>query len=241
MPLSIRQRHMNLMYMRKKGILLIFTVLLISPIVVNFLLSRNILWNYDVVGEGKDWIAYYGSLISSFVAFYILYQTLLHNRKITLLSHKHDDLIGLKRDIAERITGIDLPQVIQNILFIDNFDCSQELLRLNNLSHQYTIESNAVLLVYGKSDDKYASEFCNAYCTFIDNLIKKDINEMTKIVIDLRSNSITKEEYKQQMSEIANRITGERQHYFTNVVYPAARNYVKHEEKLYCQMENNNN
>ena len=224
--------------MRKCRLLLICTFLLISPIVLNFLLSRNVLWNYNVVGEGKDWLPYYGSIMSSIAAFYILYQTLMQNRNLALLSHKHEELNVLRRDIARIISGIDLTQIIQNILYIDDFNCSQGIIRLNALSLHYTKESNAVLLVYGNSNNKYASDFCNVFCTLIDSLVKDDIGELTNLLVELRSGIITEDEYKQRLLVISKRITEERQQYYRNVVYPAAQNYVEHEEKKYNDMIN---
>ncbi len=65
--------------MKKCLLLLVCALLLISPIILNYLLSRNVLWNYTVVGEGEDWPPYYRSIKSSIAASYILYQTLMQN------------------------------------------------------------------------------------------------------------------------------------------------------------------
>ena len=216
--------------------MLVCALLLISPFILNYLLSRNVLWNYTVVGEGKDWLPYFGSIVSSIAAFYILYQTLTQNRNLALLSHKHEELKLLKRDIARIISSIDLTQIIENSLYVDSFNCSQEILRLNALAQYYTKESNAVLLVYGNSDNKFAQEFSNAFCTLIDSLVKEDIGEITNILVELRSNIITKDEYKERLLGVSKRITEQRQQYYKDVVYPTAQRYVKNEQKKYNDM-----
>ena len=222
--------------MRKCRLVLVCALLLISPIILNYLLSRNALWNYTVVGEGKDWLPYYGSIMSSIAAFYILYQTLMQNRNLALLSHKHEELKLLKRDIARIISSIDLTQIIENSLYVDGFNCTQELLRLNALAQYYTKESNAVFLVYGNSNDEYALDFCNAFCTIIDSIVKEDIDEMTRTLVELRSNTITKDEYKQRLLVVAKRITEERQQYYKVFVYPSAQRYLMNEEKKYSNL-----
>ena len=91
--------------------------------------------------------------------------------------------------------------------------------------------------MYGNSNDEYTLDFCNAFCTIIDSIVKEDIDEMTRTLVELRSNTITKDEYKQRLLVVAKRITEERQQYYKDMVYPAAQSYVNHEEAKYKDMK----
>ena len=65
---------------------------------LNFILSRDVLFDYKVVGEGKDWLSFYGSIISSTVAFYALFRTIKSNRNNTQIDRMHQDLKDLRND-----------------------------------------------------------------------------------------------------------------------------------------------
>lgn len=209
-----------------------------SPLVVNYLLSHHILWNYKVVGEGKDWIAYYGSLISTIIAFFILYKTLNQNTKLSIITQKHQDLYRLKEDLSKRISNIDITQVIQSILFIEDFNYQQELYRLNALSQFYTKESNATFLLYGFTDNTHSKNFCSAYCTCLDKLVKEDIHDLTILVKKLQNHEISKDDYLNGMIKISNRITNERQQYFRETVCKLAYKYITSEEEQYETLKN---
>jgi hypothetical protein len=129
-----------------------------------------------------------------------------------------------------------MTQILQIILSGNNFNCTQEIYRLNSIAQEYTKESNSTHLKYGFVGDLYADKFRESYCTLIDDLVKVDINELTILLYDLQTRKMSKIEYETRLSTICNRITHERQTYHTDVLYPAAKAYIESEEKKYVKL-----
>lgn len=210
------------------GILATFSIV----VPLNFLLSRNAPCDYRIVGEDKDWLPFYGSLISALVAFFALQKTIKNDRHIADLDRKHQDLVELRNDLAERIASINISQILRVILSRNDFNITSELYRLDAISQDYMKLSNLTYLKYGIIDDENASEFCMAYCTLIDD-VENDIDELIILPTNLRDRKIFKDSYENEMSKIAERITKERQKYYKEIVFPAAKKYLQIEKDKY--------
>lgn len=92
--------------MRARHIIIGIIIFVAIVIIVNFILSRDVLFDYKVVGEGKDWLSFYGSITSALVAFYTLFRTIESNKKDAQIERMHQDLKDLRNDLSERISAI---------------------------------------------------------------------------------------------------------------------------------------
>jgi hypothetical protein len=182
--------------MRKKYLLYIFFIIIITPIATNYILTREIVCNYDVAGSGVDWISFYGSflgsVISAIVAYYVMYNTLINNEKQTtrtlqqskyehIKMAKRDELDFLRRDLSERIGQINVFDIFRLFMFPQNFDVKEEMERLNELYVKYAQQSNSSLLIYGIVDDKECQAFYYEYNSFLTDLCR-EINKLTTIL-----------------------------------------------------------
>lgn len=215
--------------MKFKHLIIGLIVLSIIVLSLNFILSRDVIGDYRVVGEGKDWLSFYGSLISSLVAFYALYRTIKNERNIANIDRRHQDLKDLRNDLSNRIAAINISQILQVVLAGNDFNKTSELYRLDALAQDYTKLSNSTFFKYEIADDDYAKAFYTAYCSFIDDLVKKDINDLTILLKEFVDEKVSQQEYNTRLLKISNRIITERQLFFTNEVCPAAKRYYKSE------------
>lgn len=182
--------------MKKRYLLYICLLIIIIPIVTNYILTREIICNYDVAGSGVDWINFYGSflgsVISASVAYYIMHQTIINNEKQTTRTlqqskneqikiAKREELIFLRKDLSERIAQINVSDIFRIFLFPNNIDIKLEMERLNVLYINYMQQSNSSLLIYGLDDGKECQAFYYEYNFFISEICA-EINKITKML-----------------------------------------------------------
>jgi len=211
--------------MRARHIIIGIIIFVTIVIIVNFILSRDVLFDYKVVGEGKDWLSFYGSITSALVAFYALFRTIESNKKDAQIERMHQDLKDLRNDLSERISAINTSQILQVILEGNDFNITKELFRLDALAQDYTKLSNSTYFKYGIIDDDNAKAFYTAYCTLIDDLVKEDIKELTILLNRFKQEKILKTDYEEALLSISTRVTKNRQDFFDKHVYPAAKQY----------------
>lgn len=61
--------------MKYKFLILIVILVLFLPLVINYLVTRNKLWDYLIAGEPKDWMFFWISYLSSLASFAMVYLT----------------------------------------------------------------------------------------------------------------------------------------------------------------------
>ena len=204
-----------------------FITIIVVVIMLNFILSRDVLFDYKVVGEGKDWLSFYGSIISSTVAFYALFRTIKSNRNNTQIDRMHQDLKDLRNDLSERIAAINISRILQVVLAGNDFNITSELYRLDALAQDYIKLSNSTYFKYGIIDNDNAKAFYTTYCSLIDDLVRIDINGLTILLTKMKDERITINDYNEELLKITKRITKERQKFFDDRVYSAAIQYYK--------------
>ena len=59
--------------MKYKYLILIVILVLFLPLVTNYLVTRNKLWDYLIAGEPKDWMFFWISYLSSLASFAMVY------------------------------------------------------------------------------------------------------------------------------------------------------------------------
>ena len=188
--------------MNKKPFFLIgvLTLIVLIPIIVNFVITRDAFYCYRVAGEGKDWIAFYGSFlgscISALVAYVIMFYTIKNNEKQTnkTLLHsesehrkieKRAELDIYRRDLSERIARINYASIIRVCQYPSDFDFNEELNRLDELYSLYQQQSNSSLLSYGCEEGIECRKFFEAYNGFLVKLCEY-INETTRLICNYR-------------------------------------------------------
>ena len=160
--------------MKIKHLLYIFLIIAITPIVTNYILTREIICNYDVAGTGVDWINFYGSFLgsalSAFIAYYVLLKTIENENRENLKRQKRQELDWLRDDLSERISKLEVTDVFRALLYNGDLDINQELERLTNLLYEYKVKTNSSMLKYGTQDDEECKEFFDEYNTLITDI-----------------------------------------------------------------------
>lgn len=161
--------------MTKKHLFYIFLLIIITPIVTNFILTREIICNYNVAGSGEDWINFYGaflgSTLSAGVAYYILLKTIENGNKENLKKEKRIELDWLRDDLSERISKLEVTDAFRVFLYNGDIDARIEIERLTNLLYEYKVKANSSMLKYGVQDgDEKCKEFFEEYNSLIIDL-----------------------------------------------------------------------
>lgn len=153
--------------MKKKYLIYICTYIVIVPIVTNYILTREIICNYDVAGSGVDWIAFYGSFLgsalSAIVAYYILLKTLENTNKENYKKQKTEEYYRLCDDLSWRIAQIEVTEVYRILLHPTNISINEEMDRLTNLLFSYKEKANSSTLKYGLVTDEDCIDFYEEY------------------------------------------------------------------------------
>ena len=109
-------------------------IAIVVPMVINYILTREKVFNYDVAGHGVDWIAFYGSFLgsalSSLVAYYILLKTIENTNKESYKKQKQDEYDKLCDDLSKRIAQIEVMEVYRVLYYPLSFNIKNELDRL---------------------------------------------------------------------------------------------------------------
>ena len=195
-------------------------LIIVSPIIVNLVITRNPLFDYRIAGESKDWIGFYGtflgSVLASIVAYVVMIYTIKNNEEQTKktlqqseLEHlriiKHEELIALRNDLSNRIANINYPSIIRACQYPFDFNPDDELNRLDNLYYLYQQLSNSSLLAYGTEKDFEYRDFNYAYNTFLSQLCKY-INELTIIIWDYKKTK-DKESFVIKLNTLSKTVT----------------------------------
>lgn len=150
-------------------------VIVFTPIIVNYILTREIVCYYDVAGCGVDWINFYGSFLGSaltaFIAYYVLVKTIQNENRENLIKRKRQEYDWLRNDLSERISQIEVTDVFRVFLYDGAFDIKQELDRLMSLLYDYKTKSNSSMLKYGlEKEDVKCKEFFEEYNEFLGDV-----------------------------------------------------------------------
>lgn len=161
-------------------------VIIVTPVVVNYILTREIVCNYDVAGRGVDWINFYGSFLGSaltaFIAYYVLVKTIQNGNRENIIRQKRQELDWLRDDLSERISKLEVTDAFRVLLYKGNVDVNEELERLTNLLYEYKVKTNSSMLKYGlQSEDEKCKEFFDEYNSLIADVCEA-INTMMKIL-----------------------------------------------------------
>lgn len=174
--------------MKKNKIIFCIIVIIIAltPIFVNFILSREIIFNYKVVGSGEAWVNFYGSFLgsglSTIIAYYILLKTIDSEKNINIKKQKIKEFENLRNDLSERISKIELTDVFRVFLYREQFDAKEELDRLMSLLYIYKAMANSALLRYGLSEnDEESIKFYKEYSSLLKDICVA-INKMMGII-----------------------------------------------------------
>lgn len=180
----------------KKKIFSIILIILIIPIVINYVLM--IPTPFKIIGSNAEWLSFWGTylggIIGAFVSFYILYITLIHNKKEAEIERKSNQLLQLKKDLAERLSDINFMP-----LYIDtsnDINVSSEIDRLNMLYKIHEQKSYTAKFIYENDENELAKQFYKAYFDFIC-LFLAQINFLKNILTNKRN----KDELKQSVEE----------------------------------------
>lgn len=184
--------------MKKGTFIFIILGILIIPIIINYVLLIPIPFNFPIIGSNVDWLSFWGTyiggIIGASVSFLILYLTLLHNKKEAEIERKSNQLLQLKRDLAERLSDINFMP-----LYIDtsnDINASSEIDRLNMLYKIHEQKSYTAKFIYENDDNELAKQFYKAYFDFIC-LFLAQINIFKNILTNKRN----KDELKQSIEE----------------------------------------
>lgn len=165
----------------------------ITPIVINYILTRDVVCNYNVAGSGKDWISFYGSflgsVLSTCIAYYVLLKTIEHEKRENMKRQKRQDLEWLREDLSNRISNLEITDVFRVFLYLPDIDIQKEIERLTNLLYDYKAKSNSSMLKYGLNDkDERCKEFFDVYNALICDVCC-EINELRSILISFQHSS----------------------------------------------------
>lgn len=179
--------------MKLKHLFYIFLIIVITPIGTNYILTREIICNYDVAGTGVDWICFYGSFLgsalSAFIAYYVLLKTIENGNRENLKGQKRQELNWLRDDLSERISKLEVTDIFRALLYNGDIDIRQELDRLTTLLYEYKVKTNSSMLKYGlQNTDEKCKEFFDEYNSLVNDMCVA-INNMMAILAKYLYNS----------------------------------------------------
>ncbi len=159
------------------------------PIFLNWLLIKNTPQSFKVVGEGKDWLTFYGSYIGGIIAasisFIILLITIIHNKKNSEINRQEENLRRLEDDLKNRVAQLDFSKITNVMLVLNDYDrFKEEILKLDTFYQELMYSSNSFKLIYGDEIDGKITNFKSSYTLCISDLLQY-INEMKVFISKL--------------------------------------------------------
>ena len=142
--------------------------ILIIPIIINYVLLIPIPFNFPIIGSNVDWLSFWGTyiggILGAFASFIILYLTLRHNRNEAEIERKSNQLLLLKKDLAERLSDVNFMPL--HIDASNEINVHNEISRLNMLYEIYGQKCSSVQFLYNNDENELAKQFYGAYSKF---------------------------------------------------------------------------
>lgn len=166
------------------------SIIIVAPILINFVLGIYTPCNLYVVGDVENWIGFFGSylggVITAGVAYIILWHTIEYNKKMALRSFKKEELFREQKMLAEQISNMKFYSIGYISMFISQKDMyHSEILRLNAMFDKMIILYNSFKLLYENSTEISLVEYKLKYDECVE-LMRDDINEMSKLILRLQ-------------------------------------------------------
>ena len=224
--------HPTLLLAMFKKIICLIVVAIISPVVVNFVVSIPKIYNYPIAGETNAWIGYWasimGGLLSVVVAYVVLKYTIVENRKLLKTELQQQKIEWLKSDIARHLTVIKFQNIVSVDMVLSGLNKIEEQRRLDGFYETLSIYGNEIKLIY---DEEETIDRTMPKLKFVDLYLKcikticDDIQELTVLM-----NEATNDSYKQELNSFYERHIKPHQG-LQKEVFDAAKHFIQTEEE----------
>ena len=215
--------------MKKGTFIFIILGILIIPIIINYVLLIPIPFNFPIIGSNVDWLSFWGTyiggILGAFASFIILYLTLRHNRNEAEIERKSNQLLLLKKDLAERLSDVNFMPL--HIDASNEINVHNEISRLNMLYEIYGQKCSSVQFLYNNDENELAKQFYGAYSKFTLHF-GVEINNLIYIL----TNEKDKNKLKQSIEEYNDKLLINQCFHSTSVNEAALKYYESEKEKL---------
>ena len=215
--------------MKKGTLIFIILGILIIPIIINYVLLIPIPFNFPIIGSNVDWLSFWGTyiggILGAFASFIILYLTLRHNRNEAEIERKSNQLLQLKKDLAERLSDVNFMPL--HIDASNEINVHNETSRLNMLYEIYGQKCSSVQFLYNNDENELAKQFYGAYSKFTLHF-GVEINNLKYIL----TNEKDKNKLKQSIEEYNDKLLINQCFHSTSVNEAALKYYESEKEKL---------
>jgi len=217
---------------------LVILILIFSlPIGVNSILATTNPLDNLIVGEGKDWISFYGSysggIITGLISFIILYKTINATRQEAKINRKRQDLESLSRMLEDIASLLVFGRIGNVALFHKNIElCQNEMINLDKIRDEVQRKRNAIHLFYDREKKSHIREYILAL-DLAGNKMIGEISEMIILVSHLNGISpdllSIRKPTMHRIDTIINR-QSENKTMFANPLYQAAQSWLEIEK-----------
>lgn len=215
--------------MKKGTLIFIILGILIIPIIINYVLLIPIPFNFPIIGSNVDWLSFWGTyiggILGAFASFIILYLTLRHNRNEAEIERKSNQLLQLKKDLAERLSDVNFMPL--HIDASNEINVHNEISRLNMLYEIYGQKCSSVQFLYNNDENELAKQFYGAYSKFTLHF-GVEINNLKYIL----TNEKDKNKLKQSIEEYNDKLLINQCFHSTSVNEAALKYYESKKEDL---------
>ena len=144
---------------------LLFLLIFLAPILVNYIVSTNRCFDYNIAGGPKDWISFYGSfsggVITALISLMIVNLSLNHSSSELKRSRAIQDLKDLKIDLARIVSLSNFTDIASTPMKETNYSRHEaEIQKLKQLHSSIIYRLNSTNLVYMHTVE--AEKFLNA-------------------------------------------------------------------------------
>lgn len=227
---------------KKLKIVLILVVILLIPLCINSLILCPAI--FDFIGEGTDWLLFWGSYLGGAFAALVGFATLYYSAKrqnIEMqISRKESSLRILQAKLSECVSIFNYSRMLTISLYIDQPEKYDQILdELLKYQDEIIAKSNAWGIMYANKTNKpYIQDFQDKY----EHCIRLFISAITEIQLLINDLKTTTE--KRKINEIINKITQINKDH-TKVMndelkplFQLAQKWIENEELLIQQLQN---
>ena len=176
--------------MKRKGLIgLGIVAIIMIPIGLNCILGMYtpaLFENIEIIGEGRDWLSFYGSyiggVITATISFIILYQTIAYNRNEAEINRQEEKLRRLQDDLGDIVGELNFSKIGNVALVINDHErCKEENLKLDTFHQELTLHFNSFNLLYENETDSVVVDFMRLYKICVTKLFD-EITAMTRLI-----------------------------------------------------------
>ena len=221
-------------------IALIIIILLLCPIVLNYILGQYTPCNIEVIGTEVNWLdfwgAYIGAIIGALITLLAMGRETNRNALNIMITNQENLIKELKEQLTIRIGELSFESIGNFLLYtsknnrtVDKRQIDDAIKKLNDYQNRIVSQFNSWAVIYATESNRYIGEFNEAYKSCVYTY-EDDVKTMIGKLKELKSESDDYRNYNAWLEHFNNSTLKIHQENCTDKMFSAVQKWLQFEQ-----------